>query len=48
MRFSDISELREKIEEYIEFYNNDRVKANLKGLSPVEYRLQSQYNNYKN
>lgn len=48
MRFSDISELREKIEEYIEFYNNDRVKANLKGLSPVEYRLQSQYNNHKN
>lgn len=48
MRFIDISELLEKIEEYIEFYNNDRIKANLKGLSPVEYRLQSQYNNYKN
>ena len=26
---------------YIDYYNNKRIKAKLKGLSPVQYRLQS-------
>ncbi|AVI44690.1 TPA: IS3 family transposase [Neisseria meningitidis] len=27
--------------EYIRYYNNDRIKLKLKGLSPVQYRTQS-------
>ncbi|MFZ6647950.1 IS3 family transposase, partial [Undibacterium sp. TJN25] len=25
---------------YIHYYNHDRIKAKLKGLSPVQYRTQ--------
>ncbi|MEC8082626.1 MAG: IS3 family transposase, partial [Pseudomonadota bacterium] len=31
----------EAIKEYIEYYNNDRIKQKLKGLSPIEYRNQA-------
>lgn len=41
MRFTSVKELSEEIEQYIEWYNNDRIKAKLNGLSPVEYRLQA-------
>ncbi|MGP4042645.1 IS3 family transposase [Gracilibacillus sp. D59] len=34
-------ELKRKIEEYIYWYNNERSKSKLTGLSPVEYRTQS-------
>ena len=34
-------ELKVKIEEYIYWYNNERSKKKLAGLSPVEYRKQS-------
>jgi len=30
-----------EIETYIDYYNNKRIKCKLKGLSPVEYRIQS-------
>ncbi|MCX5775679.1 MAG: IS3 family transposase [Firmicutes bacterium] len=33
--------LIDTIVDYIEYYNNRRIKAKLKGLSPVQYRLQS-------
>ncbi|WP_411754591.1 IS3 family transposase, partial [Serratia sp. (in: enterobacteria)] len=26
---------------YIDYYNNRRIKQKLKGLSPVEYRMQA-------
>ena len=29
------------IKDYIYYYNHDRIKEKLKGLSPVSYRLQS-------
>ena len=29
------------IETYIDYYNNKRIKCKLKGLSPVQYRIQS-------
>ncbi|MBP3891485.1 MAG: IS3 family transposase, partial [Solobacterium sp.] len=29
------------IEEYIYYYNNDRIKSRLKGLTPIEYRNQA-------
>ena len=34
-------ELKRKIEEYIDYYNNKRIKQKLAGLSPVQYRCQS-------
>lgn len=34
-------ELRIRIEEYIYWYNYERSKEKLDGLSPVEYRTQS-------
>ncbi len=40
-QFSSINELRKAIEEYIHYYNNERISLKLKGLSPVEYRTQT-------
>jgi len=37
-RYSSINQLKEEIIEYIEYYNNDRIKLNLKGMSPIQYR----------
>lgn len=34
-------ELKQEIEEYIDYYNNERIKAKLAGLSPVQYRTQT-------
>jgi len=39
--FKNADELIEKIDEYIEYYNTKRIKAKLKGLTPVEYRNQA-------
>ncbi|MDU9405440.1 IS3 family transposase, partial [Pseudomonas sp. zfem004] len=29
------------LDEYIRYYNHDRIKQKLNGLSPVEYRAQA-------
>ena len=29
------------IKEYIEYYNNIRIKSKLKGMSPIQYRKHS-------
>jgi len=39
-RFESIENLRQGIDDYIRYYNNDRIKLKLKGLSPVQYRTQ--------
>jgi putative transposase len=39
--FKDANELIEHIKEYIDYYNNKRIKLKLKGLSPIEYRNQA-------
>ena len=39
--YKDIKELKEAIEEYIDYYNNKRIKVKLKGLTPALYRNQS-------
>ena len=39
-KFTSISKLRQAIKDYIEYYNNDRIKSKLNGLSPVKYRTQ--------
>ncbi len=40
-RFESIDELRAGLDEYIHYYNHDRIKLRLNGLSPVEYRTQA-------
>lgn len=39
--FESIEQLQHSIDEYIHYYNHDRIKLKLGGLSPVEYRTQS-------
>lgn len=36
--FTSINELKTTIDEYIHYYNYNRIKTKLKGLSPVRYR----------
>lgn len=33
-KFGSIQELKKEIVEYINYYNNDRIRLNLKGKSP--------------
>lgn len=40
-KYKNIDELILAIDDYINYYNYDRIKLKLKGLSPVNYRLQS-------
>ena len=40
-KYKNIDELILVIDDYINYYNYDRIKVKLKGLSPVNYRLQS-------
>ena len=40
-KYKNIDELMSAIDDYINYYNYDRIKVKLKGLSPVKYRLQS-------
>lgn len=39
--FNDADELIAAIRKYIDYYNNDRIKLKLKGLSPIAYRNQA-------
>ena len=40
-RYETLDDLIKAIDDYIYYYNYDRIKEKLKGLSPVNYRLQS-------
>ena len=42
--FKDVAEFRNELEKYIFYYNNYRIKGKLKGLSPVQFRVQSHIN----
>ena len=39
--FKSIEHLEQAIVDYINYYNNKRIKVKLKGLSPVQYRTKS-------
>lgn len=39
--FKSLEELKKAMEEYIEYYNKDRITVKLKGLSPTQCRQQS-------
>lgn len=40
-KFESVQSFKAQLEEYIHYYNHDRIKQKLKGLSPVNYRNQS-------
>ena len=37
-KYTSVDELKKDIKEYISYYNNDRIKLNLNGMSPINYR----------
>lgn len=37
-KYDSITQLKKEITQYINYYNNDRIKLNLKGMSPIQYR----------
>lgn len=40
--FESIEHFKHELEKYIDYYNNKRIKAKLKGMSPVQYRAHAQ------
>jgi putative transposase len=41
-KFSSLEELEEGLAKYIHYYNHDRIKLKLGGLSPVQFRVQAE------
>ena len=39
-KFSSVEQLKKGLDEYIYYYNHERIRSKLKGLSPVQYRTQ--------
>ena len=39
--FSSVEDFQQKIEEYICYFNNERVSLKLKGMSPGQFRIHS-------
>jgi putative transposase len=39
-KFGSVDELKSGLKRYIHYYNHDRTKLKLKGLSPVQFRTQ--------
>ena len=39
--FSSVENFQEELDQYIDYYNNSRIKVKLKGLSPVQFKTQS-------
>ncbi|MEQ6890588.1 IS3 family transposase [Halomonas sp. CS7] len=40
-RFDTIEQLQQGLDQYIHYYNHERIRLKLKGLSPVQYRTQA-------
>ncbi|MGL6119659.1 MAG: IS3 family transposase [Fusobacteriaceae bacterium] len=40
-KFVSMEDFNKKLHDYIHYYNHERIKINLKGLTPVQYRIQS-------
>lgn len=40
-KFDSLEHFKKELTEYIEYYNNKRIKCKLKGMSPVQYRIHS-------
>ena len=41
-KFESVDHFRKELEEYINYYNNKRIKTALNNMSPVQYRTHSQ------
>ena len=39
--FETLQQLKEAMEEYIRYYNEERIKVKLKGLTPLQVRVQA-------
>lgn len=39
--FPSVENFQEQLNQYVDYYNNSRIKVKLKGLSPVQFRIQS-------
>ena len=39
--FDSLEHFKEELELYLQYYNNDRIKLKLDGMSPVQYRTQN-------
>lgn len=39
--FTNLSQFRSELDKYIHWFNHDRIRLKLEGLSPVDYRVQS-------
>lgn len=39
--FDSLEHFKKELKEYIDYYNNKRIKCKLKGMSPVQYRIHS-------
>ena len=40
-RFDNVEKLQRGLDRYVDFYNHERIRMKLKGLSPVQYRTQA-------
>lgn len=40
-KFESVEQFRNELEQYIDYYNNKRIKIGLNGMSPVQYRAHS-------
>lgn len=40
-QFDTIEQLQQGLDQYIHYYNYERISLKLKGLSPVQYRTQA-------
>ncbi|WP_252180909.1 IS3 family transposase [Pediococcus stilesii] len=41
IKISDLSELKQLVDDYLNWFNSDRISMKTKGLSPIEYRKQA-------
>jgi transposase InsO family protein len=41
-QFKSVEDFIQALDDYIYYYNNDRISIKLKGMSPVQYRTHSQ------
>jgi len=40
--FESVEQFKRELEKYIDYYNTKRIKAKLKGMSPIKYRIHAQ------
>lgn len=43
-KYDSIFQLKKEINDYISYYNNERIKLNLNGMSPIQYRAHHNQN----